>query len=141
MSSFMHHVTSELYLNEKFITISYINGHAYGGGAELTTATDMRIANKHAKVAWVHKKMALQPGWGGAARLTRLVGGQTALYMLTTAKVFNTDELIGLGYCAPEIVGDIDIWLDKHIMSTPKEVIRAIKKNNVNAIKETPINI
>jgi len=63
MSSFMHHVTSKLYQNEKFVTISYINGHAYGGGAELATATDMRIPSKHAKVAWVRVVKMTYPGY------------------------------------------------------------------------------
>ena len=135
MSNFMHDITSKLYLNEKFLTISYLNGVAYGGGAELATCTDMRLASKKAKVAWVHKKIALQPGWGGAARLTSLLGPQSALYMLLTAKPFDAEELINIRFCAPEIVNDIDLWLDKHVLSIPKPVLRVMKQNSVNALK------
>jgi len=83
----------------------------------------------------VHKKLGLQPGWGGATRLTRLVGPQTALYMLSTAKILSAEELIDFGFCAPEIVKDMDAWLEEHLISTPKTVIRAMKKNTVNAQK------
>ena len=31
---------------------------------------------------------------------------------------------------------DMDAWLDQHIISTPKTVIRAMKKNTVNAQKD-----
>ena len=52
--------------------ITRINGVAYGGGSELSTIGDIRIATPNARVAFVHKKMALQPGWGGAARLVKV---------------------------------------------------------------------
>ena len=34
----------------------------------------------------MHKKLGLQPGWGGATRLTRLVGPQTALFWIKILK-------------------------------------------------------
>jgi len=134
-SSLMHSLTSQIYFNEKFLTISFLNGAAFGGGAELATCTDMRLASPNAKLSFVHKNMALQPGWGGATRLTRLVGLQNSLYMLSTGKVFEADELIKTGFCAPEVVKDIDVWLEKNLLNIPKPVIRAMKKNGVNALK------
>ncbi|CAG5098774.1 Oidioi.mRNA.OKI2018_I69.XSR.g15964.t1.cds [Oikopleura dioica] len=73
------------------------------------TATDLRIAAPEAKLATVHKNLALQPGWAGATRLVRLVGAQNALYMLSTAKVFNAQELVDIGFCVPEIIEDIEV--------------------------------
>ena len=74
--------------------ITRINGVAYGGGSELSTIGDMRSASPNARLAFVHKKMALQPGWGGAARLIKLVGRQCAVELLLTARVLSPDELI-----------------------------------------------
>jgi len=74
--------------------ITRVNGVAYGGGSELSTVGDMRSAAPNARVAFVHKKMALQPGWGGAARLIKLVGRQCAVELLLTARVLSPDELI-----------------------------------------------
>ena len=64
-----------------------------------------------------------------------MVGTQNALYMLATARVFEAEELIRMGFAAPEIVKDLDLWLDRHITSTPKSVIRVMKQNNINAKK------
>ena len=35
----------------------------------------------------------------------------------------------------------MDAWLEEHLISTPKTVIRAMKKNTVNAQKETVFNL
>ena len=43
MSEFMHDLTSKIYFNEKFLTVSHLNGYAMGGGAELATCTDIRL--------------------------------------------------------------------------------------------------
>jgi len=72
MSDFMHQVTNRLYANDNQLTVSFINGPAFGGGSELATATDLRIASPKAKLATVHKNLALQPGWAGATRLVRV---------------------------------------------------------------------
>ena len=74
--------------------ITRVNGVAYGGGSELSTIGDIRIASPNTKVAFVHKKMALQPGWGGASRLIHLVGRQTAAELFLTARVVSSDELL-----------------------------------------------
>ena len=91
--SFMQETTNRLdRLHVPVIT--RINGVAYGGGSELSTIGDIRIATPNAKVAFVHKKMALQPGWGGASRLIHLVGRQTAAELFLTSRVLSSDELL-----------------------------------------------
>ena len=35
------------------------------------------------------------------------------------------------------MVKDIDVWLEKNLLNIPKPVIRAMKKNGVNALKDT----
>ena len=41
--------------------------------------------------------------------LIRLVGVQNALYMLSTAKVFDAKQLVDIGFCVPEIIDDIEV--------------------------------
>jgi len=41
--------------------------------------------------------------------IIRLVGAQNALYMLSTAKVFNAQQLVDIGFCVPEIIEDIEV--------------------------------
>lgn len=49
--------------------------------------------------------------------IIRLVGVQNALYMLSTAKVFNAQQLVDIGFCVPEIIEDIEVmdWKMLHI--------------------------
>jgi hypothetical protein len=60
-------------------------GDAVGGGAELSTATDFRVMASHAGIAFVHPRMGLVPGWGGARRLGGIVGGRRALRLAGSA--------------------------------------------------------
>lgn len=47
--------------------------------------------------------MGVSPGWGGGARLVRLVGRQRALQMLGTAEKLNLNEAIQCGLVDREI--------------------------------------
>lgn len=62
--------------NLPVLTVSAIDGFAYGGGAELTTATDFRIWSSNARLKFVHAKMGLSPGWGGKSKVI----GETELH-------------------------------------------------------------
>lgn len=47
-----------------------------------------------AVIQFVHKRMGLVPGWGGAARLVRIVGSQSAIKLLGGA--IKVDPELGL---------------------------------------------
>ncbi len=79
-------------------TISLLQGHALGGGCELTLATDFRIASPNTQVGLPEVKLGLLPGWGGCTRLPRLLGGDSALKWLTTGKIASTSEALSLGW-------------------------------------------
>ena len=51
------------------LSVCLVGGPAVGGGAELTTCTDLRLATPTARVSFVQAVMGVAPGWGGAARL------------------------------------------------------------------------
>ena len=61
------------------LTVTLLCGRALGGGAELTTATDVRLVTNNGEVTFVQGKMGLAPGWGGATRLVHTVGYRRAL--------------------------------------------------------------
>ena len=50
-----------------------------GGGGELATACDFRVASSRARLGFVQLSMGVTTGWGAGTRLTRLVGRQAAL--------------------------------------------------------------
>lgn len=49
---------------------------------QLITACDFRLMSKDAEIRFIQVKMGLTPGWGGGARLVKLLGKQKALQLL-----------------------------------------------------------
>ncbi|XP_068179208.1 ethylmalonyl-CoA decarboxylase isoform X2 [Antennarius striatus] len=81
MCMFMHNTLTRLH-RLPLISVALVEGRALGGGAELTTACDFRLVASSSVIQFVHKHMGLIPGWGGAARLVRIVGDQNSLKLL-----------------------------------------------------------
>ncbi len=69
-----------------FPTVVAVNGFALGGGFELCLACDFRIAASSAKIGLPETKLGIIPGWGGTVRLPRLVGLDTAVEWIASAK-------------------------------------------------------
>lgn len=89
------------------ISVAVVTGGAVGGGAELSTACDLRVLHPDAQVRFVHTKMGVSPGWGGGMRLTRLVGRRTALRLLATAAWVTAGEALSVGL-ADHVAGLVD---------------------------------
>ena len=77
--------------------IAALPGVAYGGGAELAVACDLRIADKKAKISFKQVRMGVTPAWGTIPRLIALVGHSTASRLLFTAHEIEADEAQSLG--------------------------------------------
>ncbi|MFE6335144.1 enoyl-CoA hydratase/isomerase family protein [Streptomyces sp. NPDC057798] len=58
--------------------VAAMNGHALGGGAELSLACDLRILSTQATFGFPEMRLGLFPGAGGSQRLPRLVGPHLA---------------------------------------------------------------
>ncbi|MEU4311471.1 enoyl-CoA hydratase/isomerase family protein [Nocardia sp. NPDC024068] len=67
--------------------IAALNGHALGGGAEVAVAADIRIAADDIKIGFNQVTLAIMPAWGGAERLSRLVGRSRALLLAGTGEI------------------------------------------------------
>lgn len=63
-------------------TVAYINGYAMGGGLELALACDFRLISARAILAFPEVSNGWLPGWGGMARIRRLVGEANAKWMV-----------------------------------------------------------
>ena len=66
-----------------------INGFALGGGLEVCLACDVRVASEAARVGLPETGLGIIPGWGGTARMPRIVGVQTALEWITSGRQQN----------------------------------------------------
>jgi len=78
--------------------IAALNGHAFGGGAEVAVAADIRVAADDIKIAFNQVELEIMPAWGGAERLAALVGKGRALLLAGTGRTLNAvgAERIGL---------------------------------------------
>lgn len=65
--------------------IAALPGVAFGGGAELALACDMRVADATARLSFKQARMAVTTAWGTLARLVSVVGYGTASRLLLTA--------------------------------------------------------
>lgn len=77
--------------------IAAVNGAALGGGCEILTACHLRLAADGARFSFRQAAMGVVTGWGGGARLFRLVGRSRALQLLLTAATVDAEEALRLG--------------------------------------------
>jgi enoyl-CoA hydratase len=77
--------------------VALVNGPAVGGGAELALAADWRLVAPQAELRFVHAGLGLVPGFGGLARLGRLVGPSVALHLLATRASVDGRRAVALG--------------------------------------------
>jgi len=72
--------------------IAGVNGDAFGGGAEVAVACDIRVAAAHARIGFAQITLGLMPAWGASERLTALVGRGRALTMLLSGRTMTAQE-------------------------------------------------
>lgn len=56
------------------VTIAAVDGHAVGGGLEITMACDFVVATRRARWGMPEIDVGITPGWGGTTRMARLIG-------------------------------------------------------------------
>src|SRR5262245_10475027 len=77
--------------------VAAVNGDAYGGGAEVAVACDIRIAADDVRCAFNQVALGIMPAWGGIERVTALLGRGRALALMTTGRVLAADEALAQG--------------------------------------------
>jgi len=95
-------------------TICLLSGDAYGGGCELATACDIRIAKENTKFGFVQSNLGILPGWGGGALLYEKVHSSFALRWLMEGSVFSSSYLHKQGWIHQEVPEDQ--WDEKGIL-------------------------
>ena len=90
-----------------FPTVSCIEGFCLGGGLELILAFDWRIAKNTAKtrIGFPEIKLGIFPGFGGAARTIRKLGGKDALPFMLSARFLRAGAARKLGVI-DQLVGE-----------------------------------
>lgn len=111
--------------------IAAINGSAFGGGAEVAVACDIRIAPDDVKYAFNQVSLGIMPAWGGIERLTALIGRGRALLLMATGRVISAPEAREIGLFDEVVSRDqfSTAWTvaAEQIARAPREVLVGIK--------------
>ncbi len=77
--------------------IAAIRGYALGGGLELASACDLRVAGENARLGQPEILLGIIPGAGGTQRLTRLVGPARAKEIVWSGRQVRAAEALAIG--------------------------------------------
>lgn len=91
-------------------TIAILNGHAVGGGCELATACDFRLAKSGVKLGFVQASLGITTGWGGASLLLEKIPQQSAMQLLLNGTVYTAEKAQQLGFIDEIIDGNLEEW-------------------------------
>lgn len=91
--------------------IALLNGNAFGGGCELATACDIRIAKENTKFGFIQSNLGILPGWGGGAILFKKVHPTFAMQWISEGAVYEATFLVTKGWLH-HVVNE-DAWGDE----------------------------
>ncbi|TQQ79431.1 enoyl-CoA hydratase/isomerase family protein [Halonotius roseus] len=86
--------------------VAAIDGFCLGGGMELATAADLRIATAGSTFGQPEHNLGLLPGWGGTQRLSTLIGESRAKEIIFTGDRYPASEMADYGFLARVLDGD-----------------------------------
>ena len=88
--------------------VAGIDGYALGGGMELATCADLRVASERSELGQPEHNLGLLPGWGGTVRLANIVGEGRAKEIIFTAERYDAAEMEAYGF-VNEVVDNDDL--------------------------------
>lgn len=96
----LHKMKEVLYQLQTFSkpTIAAINGTAIGGGCEIATACDMRLAHSDLSLGFIQIRLGITTGWGGATRLLQILPRSKAFKLLLTGEKIEAKNAFELGF-------------------------------------------
>ncbi len=98
-------------------TVAAIHGHCLGGGTELALTCRYRVASNDVstRIGLPETQLGIFPGWGGSARLPRLVGAPAAMDLMLTGRTLSASAARGIGLvdkvAAPAVLLDAAVAL------------------------------
>ncbi len=113
--------------------IAAINGNAFGGGCEIITACDLRIAAAEARFSFAQVRNGLTTGWGGTGRLVQLIGLSRAAEIILSGRIFDAHEAQRIGLVHRLVTGQDPVlqaaqnWA-LELAELPAETVSALKR-------------
>jgi enoyl-CoA hydratase/carnithine racemase len=121
-------------------TLAAIAGYCLGGGFELALACDFRIADETATFGLPEVRLGIVPSFGGAYRLTRLLGAARAKELILLRDRIDAAHALRLG-AVTEVVGpgqalDRALELAAHLTGLPRLAV-GVAKRAVDSMTES----
>jgi len=112
--------------------VAAVNGAAVGGGCDIATMADIRIASEKAKFAVNHVRIAGVSIDGGYYFLNRVLGMAKAMELVLTRRFFDAREALAMGYVSQVVAHDdlmqATMELAKDIAKASRPAIQAAKR-------------
>jgi enoyl-CoA hydratase / 3-hydroxyacyl-CoA dehydrogenase len=86
--------------------VAGIDGYCLGGGMEMATCADLRIASERSELGQPEHDLGLLPGWGGTQRLQHIVGEGRAKEIIFTADRFDPETMADYGFINEVVPND-----------------------------------
>lgn len=111
--------------------IAAVNGDAIGGGCEILTACDLRLAVPSAHFSFRQVQNGLTTGWGGTGRLVALLGQSRAMELLLTGRTFDTAAALEMGLIQRVVADEDVVWAARawaaELSMLPRRALGSIK--------------
>jgi enoyl-CoA hydratase/3-hydroxyacyl-CoA dehydrogenase len=124
--------------------IASLNGYALGGGLEMASACDFRLAAENAELGQPETKLGLIPGWGGTQRLVRLVGLAKAKELIMLGERISAEEGARIGLVNKVVpkakLQEETIALAKKLADGPPVALK-LAKETLNFGSQVPLDI
>ncbi len=88
--------------------VAGIDGFTLGGGMELATCADFRIATERSTFGQPEMDLGIIPGWGGTQRLSNIVGEGRAKEIIFTTDHYDPETMQEYGF-VNEVVGNDEL--------------------------------
>ena len=118
--------------------IAVISGHALGGGLELATSCDLRVATPRATFGLPETGVGIVPGWSGTQRLARQIPHAVLKEMVFTGTRISAERAYQIGFLNA-IANDpkgLSIELAKNIAATAPQATETTKMMLASAMGE-----
>ncbi len=123
--------------------IAAINGHAIGGGFGITLMSDIRVADRQAKLGANFARLGLHSGMAISYVLPRLVGLAKANELLFTGRIITGEQAASMGLVNYAVEGDAvmekAMALAAEIASSAPAAIRMMKRSIYRGLDWNPL--
>jgi 3-hydroxyacyl-CoA dehydrogenase/enoyl-CoA hydratase/3-hydroxybutyryl-CoA epimerase len=118
-------------------TVAAIHGFCMGGGTEISLACRYRVASSDpsTRIGLPEVKLGIFPGWGGSARLPKLIGAPAAMDLMLTGRTVSASAAKAMGLV--DKVAEPAVLIDTAVSLAQSGTARAFNQRFLGWISNT----